>query len=281
MVALKLNKEHFLGLRSAFSFLTVIPVSKKMYSYEEVAKNFHLAPVVGFIVGFIAGVFGYFLGLLLPQIIVGFLVLYIILRISGFHNVDGLFDLGDGLMVIGPPERKIEVMHDVNIGVGGLLLGFFILIITGIAIGEVEEEYLIPAVVVAEMGGKMVQMGSISFGRSSKTPVAGAFHEFVNKKTFTKGLAISFLILTPFLLLFENIEIFKEEGTHFLNEWDQFCYEDLLVFMGVFLLGIFSVMILMIRTAHKHFDAVTGDVAGASNEITRMTILLLIIIMLF
>ncbi len=280
MVARILNKERFQGLKSAFSFLTVIPVSKKMYSYEEIARNFHFAPVTGFVVGLVAGIFGYFLGLLLPQIIVGFFVLYFILRLSGFHNVDGLFDLGDGLMVMGSPERKIEVMHDVNIGVGGLTLGFFVLIITGIAIGEVEEEYLIPAVLVAEMGGKMVQTGCISFGRSSKTPVAGAFHEFVNKKTFAKGLAISLLILTPFLLFLENIEIFKEEGIYFLNKWDSFSYEELLVFIGVFLLGVFSVMILMIRTAHKHFNAVTGDVAGASNEITRMTILLLIIIML-
>ncbi|MEX2738756.1 MAG: adenosylcobinamide-GDP ribazoletransferase, partial [Candidatus Wukongarchaeota archaeon] len=126
----------------------------------------------------------------------------------------------------------------------------------------------------------MVQTGSISFGRSSKTPVAGAFHEYVNKKTFAKGLAISLLILTPFLLFLENIEIFKEEGIYFLNKWDSFSYEELLVFIGVFLLGVFSVMILMIRTAHKHFNAVTGDVAGASNEITRMTILLLLIILI-
>ena len=46
--------------------------------------------------------------------------LALLLWMTGLHHTDGLLDFGDGVMVHGTAEHKIEVMHDQLTGAGGL-----------------------------------------------------------------------------------------------------------------------------------------------------------------
>ena len=74
----------------------------------------------------------------MPGIVVGGLVLALLLLITGLHHTDGLLDFGDGVMVHGTAEHKIEVMHDQLTGAGGLTLGIMTMLITALAIGQLQ-----------------------------------------------------------------------------------------------------------------------------------------------
>ena len=76
------------------------------------------------IFGLLVGLFGCFAFRFLPGIVVGALVLALLLWMTGLHHMDGLLDFGDGVMVHGTPERKIEVMHDQLTGAGAIGLTY-------------------------------------------------------------------------------------------------------------------------------------------------------------
>ena len=85
---------------------------------------------------FVGGVVWYCGVPFLPAIVVGALVLALLLWMTGLHHTDGLLDFGDGVMAHGTPEHKIEVMHDQLTGAGGLSLGIMTMLITALAMGQ-------------------------------------------------------------------------------------------------------------------------------------------------
>ena len=84
------------------------------------ARNMWAFPLIGAFLGLIAGLFGWVAYQFLPGLVVGALALALLLWMTGLHHTDGLLDFGDGIMVHGSAERKIEVMHDQLTGAGAI-----------------------------------------------------------------------------------------------------------------------------------------------------------------
>ena len=80
-----------------------------------------------------AGLFGWVATVFLPSLVVGALALALLLWMTGLHHTDGLLDFGDGVMVHGTPEHKIEVMHDQLTGAGAIGLALMTYIVTAFA----------------------------------------------------------------------------------------------------------------------------------------------------
>ena len=157
-----------------------------------------------------------------------------------------MLDFGDGVMVHGTPERKIEVMHDQLTGAGGLSLGILTMLITALAIGQLNVGIIVQGIIVIEVSAKLSMVVMAWAGKSVHQGMNSSFLSFMHGSQGTVrlvvGLLISFAIALPLLRLAGAV---------------------------VLLAGILTSLV-MVAIAHRNFNGVTGDVFGATNELARL-----------
>ena len=240
-------------IKNLLSFLTAIPISMDKDCLTDSAKCMFLFPLIGAFIGLLAGAFAWATALFLPSLVVGALALGVLLLITGLHHTDGLLDFGDGVMAHGSAERKIEVMHDQLTGAGGLSLGIMTFLVTAFAIAEFNSNVIIQSLIVAEVSAKLSMVTATWAGKAVHTGMNSPFMEAMHGKygdaRLIVALAISFVIAVPLLWL---------AGV-------------------VTLLAAVISSLVMVSIAHRHFKGVTGDVLGATNELTRMVALIVLL----
>jgi adenosylcobinamide-GDP ribazoletransferase len=210
-------------------------------------------PLIGAFIGLLAGVFGWVAYHFLPGIVVGGLVLALLLLITGLHHTDGLLDFGDGVMAHGTAEHKIEVMHDQLTGAGGLSMGIMTMLITALAIGQLKIGLIIGSIIAVETSAKLAMVIMAWAGKSvhqgMNSPFLEAMHGSKGNLRMIVAVVISFAVALP-----------------------------LLGWAGAFtVLAAIITSLVMVAIAHKHFNGVTGDVFGATNEITRMVCVIVLL----
>ena len=245
--------------RNLFSFLTVLPVKMDNNMLSDCARYMFTFPLIGAFIGLIAGVFGWAAYQFLPGVVVGGLVTAALLWLTGLHHTDGLLDFGDGAMVHGTPERKIEVMHDHFTGAGGLSLGILTMLITALTIGQIDMDIIIPAIIVVEVSAKFSMVVMARVGKATHSGMNTSFLSFMHGSKGTirllSGLLISLAIMIP------------------LVYWTTFtCW----IYVLVVLSGVLTSLV-MTFIAHKNFNGVTGDVFGATNELARLVSLIVLL----
>ena len=244
------------GVKNVVGFLTILPIGMDPNYLSEAAKHLYLFPLVGALLGFLGGGLGW-LGLhVFPPLVVGMLALGIIILLSGFHHIDGLLDFGDGVMAVGSPKRKIRVMHDQKVGTGGVALTLTVLLTTSFCIAELGLLYIIPALIIAETSAKFSMIVAAMAGKSAhkgmNTYFVNAMHDTHGHYRFLIALIASLTLALVFLR-----------------------------FMGPIVVAVGIIAGLgMAVIAHRHFNGVTGDVFGATNEITRMICIIAILAMI-
>ena len=243
-------------IKNLFSFLTAIPVSMDQDILADTAKCMFLFPLIGAFIGLLAGLFGWVTLRFLPSLVVGALLLGFLLLITGLHHTDGLLDFGDGVMAHGSPERKIEIMHDQLTGAGGLSLGIMTFLITAFSIAELNEGVIIQGLVVVEVSAKLSMVIGAWAGKAVHKGMSSSFLEAMHGKKGTArlvaALAISFGIAVPLLWLTGVVVV----------------------------LAAIMASLIMVEISHRHFKGVTGDVLGATNELTRMVSLITLLAMI-
>jgi len=220
---------------------------------SDCAKNMWVFPLIGALIGLLAGVFGWVAYHFLPGIVVGGLVLALLLLITGLHHTDGLLDFGDGVMVHGSAEHKIEVMHDQLTGAGGLTLGIMTMLITALAIGQLKIGLIIGGIITVEVCAKLAMVIMAWAGKSvhqgMNSPFLEVMHGSKGNLLLIVAVVVSFAVALPLL------------------RW-----------AGAFILvAAIITSFVMVGIAHKNFNGVTGDVFGATNEITRMVCLIVLL----
>jgi adenosylcobinamide-GDP ribazoletransferase len=240
-------------LKSLLSFLTIFPVTMDKDMLTDCAKNMWVFPLIGAFIGLLAGVFGWVAYHFLPGIVVGGLVLALLLLITGLHHTDGLLDFGDGVMAHGTVEHKIEVMHDQLTGAGGLSMGIMTMLITALAIGQLKIGLIIGGIIAVETSAKLAMVIMAWAGKSvhqgMNSPFLEAMHGSKGNLRLIVAVIISFAVALP-----------------------------LLGWAGAFtVLAAIITSFVMVAIAHKHFNGVTGDVFGATNEITRMVCVIVLL----
>jgi adenosylcobinamide-GDP ribazoletransferase len=237
-------------IKSLFSFLTIIPLNMDEDMLTDAAKSMFLFPLIGAFIGLLAGLFGWVTSQFLPSLVVGALVLGFLLLITGLHHTDGLLDFGDGVMAHGSPERKIEIMHDQLTGAGGLSLGIMTFLITAFSIAELDSGIIIQGLIVVEVSAKLSMVIGAWAGKAVHEGMSSPFLEAMHGKKGTArliaALAISFGIAVPLLWLTGAVVV----------------------------LAAIVASLIMVGISHRHFKGVTGDVLGATNELTRMVSLI-------
>jgi len=219
------------------------------------ARNMWAFPLIGALLGLLAGLFGWVAYNFLPALVAGALVLAALLWMTGLHHMDGLLDFGDGAMAHGTFERKIEVMHDRFTGAGAIGLVLMTYLVTALAFGELGRNVFfgnfavplfVPALIVVELCAKLSMVVAAWAGKSvhqgMNSPFLEAMHGTEGNLRLAAALVISFVIAIPLLGL-----------------------TGIFVVVASLITGL-----VMVAVAHKHFSGVTGDVFGATNELTRL-----------
>ena len=247
------EENNFRGIAGLISFSTILPIN--IHSrIEEMAAFTWFWPIIGGLIGIFVGGVGYItLNIIhLPSLITAALVYSFAIWFTGFHHLDGLIDMGDGLMVHGDNKKKIEIMRDSMIGTGGISLFFIIAIITFTSINAIPAILIFWVLLISEIAAKISLLSCATFSIP-----------------FSNGTGQYFINAMNIPLLIISIVITCIIGFFLLN------------LVGI--LGIIGALIggyLVAIIAKKHFKYATGDVLGASNEIGRAISLIVIIISL-
>jgi adenosylcobinamide-GDP ribazoletransferase len=273
----------FQDLRGNIAFLTRLPVGNVNLNYEDLSKKMWMFPFIGLILGVIVGFCCQVLFRFLPSLIVGFLALCLLIFLTGAHHTDGLLDFGDGVMTSGTPERKIEAMHDVATGTGGIVLGLCVLSLTGLTISYLPSLVLV-ALVTAEVGAKFAMVVACATGKSAGTRLANPFIKNTTKMHLLIALLLSlgliYVTLVIGMVWKETFSLWEGMNVLFIEygSISPLNNNHVLIIFAVFLLGSIIPTVFMKRIANRNFKGLTGDCLGALNEITRVFILILILL---
>ena len=233
---------------SVFSFLTIIPL--KTYDLKYVAKNMYLFPLVGLIIGIAIGFLSSLIFAYLPSFVLGFIITATILGITGLHHSDALSDLADGLMAKGSKEFKHKVMSDPRNGTAGTVVLIFYIIGMIIFVSTIEDKIkLVSVIIIAEVLSKYSMVLQCHIGKSAWI---GLNLIFIKEMKHKKKFLVSNLILTISLILF---------GFN-------------LYYMIASLLIMLVVSLVLSLIANRSFGGISGDVIGATNEVSRFFIYL-------
>jgi adenosylcobinamide-GDP ribazoletransferase len=237
----------FLGL---ISFSTILPLNIHT-TIEEMASFTWLWPMIGAMIGLVVGCFGFAaMDLIhLSPFIAAALIYSFSIWFTGFHHLDGLIDFGDGMMVHGTPEKKIDVMRDKRIGTGGIAYLLMVGLITFAAIGSASAALIFYILITSEMAAKMGIVGCATVS-----------------KPFPNGTGKSFIVSMSKTKLVISIVLTSAVG--------------FLIFNTTGVIGILTGMIagfLVAIAARKNFEYATGDVLGTSNEVARMLAILIMV----
>ena len=235
-------------ISSVFSFLTIIPSNNT--NLETIAKHMHIFPLIGIAIGLLVASIGFGLSFFLDPLIVALLVVGSIAVITGIHHTDGLADFADGLMTKGTKNKKLKAMKDLSTGSAGI--ASIVLYVVGaiIALSLTNGFALFQAILLSEILAKFSMVLMASIGNSAAVGSNSPFMQIMKDK---RRLAVASVItIIPLVVI---------GGT-----------------VGLILFGAsIGVTLLWIGLSTRSFGGITGDVLGATNELTRLSSLLIVV----
>ncbi len=233
---------------SVFSFLTIFPSSNA--TLENIAKYMYLFPIVGIVIGLLVGSFGFGLSFFLDPLLVSLLVVASIAIVTGIHHADGLADFADGLMVKGSKDKKLKAMKDLATGSAGIVAIVLYLVGLIITISLTSGFDLFKAILISEILAKFSMVLMASLGNSASL---GSNSPFVKIMKDKKKLAVAFIImLIPVIVIGETT--------------------------GLLMIGVtVTLTLFLLAISTRSFGGITGDVLGATNELTRLASLMVFV----
>jgi adenosylcobinamide-GDP ribazoletransferase len=236
-------------LRDLLSFFTVLPV--RGASLEQAARKVYLLPCVGIV----TGVPGAILLLTVPVVppgVAAALALGMVLVAAGLHHADGVLDVGDALMVRGTRERRRAVLEDARVGIGGIGALFLVYGPTLAALAAMCAASPLRAalaLLAGEVAARATMVLTLAYGkpvdeRSSTAPFVRA----LLGPRHTSAVALALLAPLPFLFPISTLAP--------------------LAVLAAPLVALFS-----LRVAQATFGGIGGDVVGATGEVCRAVML--------
>ena len=235
-------------ISSVFSFLTIIPSNNT--DLGTVARYMHVFPIIGIGIGLLIASIGFGLSFFLEPLIVALLVVASIAIITGIHHTDGLADFADGLMTRGTKEKKRNAMKDLSTGSAGIVSVVLSIVGVIIALSLTTGYELFQAILLSEILAKFSMVLMASIGKSA---AAGSNSPFMQIMKDKRRLAVVGVItIIPLVVI---------GGT-----------------TGLILFGAsIGITLFLIGLSTRSFGGITGDVLGATNELTRLSSLLIFV----
>jgi adenosylcobinamide-GDP ribazoletransferase len=264
--------------RDLLAFLTIIPMGGKEDFVFTSAENMYLFPLIGGFIGALAAAYFVASNLILQTILglansivalpVTFLTNFasaamtvaFLLVLTGLQHFDGLIDLGNALGYRSEHDRKMAA-HAWTVNYSGAvfaiiveftaLLGLFLLIPA-----FTNPLIIFAAIIAAEVSAKLAMVTLVWIGKPTHKGLGSIFLKKAKKKLNIAAYVASALIAFVLFSLAVN-PVYGLLGVG-------------LVFVSV------PVAVVMEKVSEKVFGGVSGDVIGATNEVSRAVTLLLL-----
>ncbi|WP_295610276.1 adenosylcobinamide-GDP ribazoletransferase [uncultured Methanobrevibacter sp.] len=249
--------EEFSPIRSLLgllTFSTILPINV-FTSIEYMTKLTWCWPFLHIFIGILAAVCGYvsieFLHL--NSFFTAAIVYAFLMIITGYNHLDGVMDMADGVMVHGPPEKKIRIMKDPSVGAGGVATLFLVASLTIAGLYSILDYNFILGIIICEMTAKTSLLTTALLSK----PLTPGIGSYFMKETNVSNYLVSILIIAVIALLLGN-------------------FVGLMGVMGAIVSGLLIAVI-----ARRNFVLANGDVLGMSNEVGRLFSLLFMSVALF
>lgn len=240
-------------MRALLAFFTILPLRAPGTSLEDAARKAYLLPLVGLLTG-LPGSALFLLAYAMPPSVAATLALGAVLLAAGLHHTDGVMDVGDALMVRGSPERRREVLKDTRVGVGAAGALFII--------------YAPPLAALAALAGA--------------SPIRAAIALLASEVAARSAMLL--------LLVFGSPADEHSSSAHFVNSLKgrtrkipalilAFALPTLIALPlgpAAFLIALAAPVIaasFALVLAKRAFGGISGDVSGATGELTRAVLL--------
>ena len=258
--------------RDLLSFLTIIPVGGKEDFIFTTAENMWLFPLIGGFIGLLGALYfvassyivTFLVGLVnqLVAVPTGFLAKSIpaamtiafLLVLTGLQHFDGLIDLGNAVGLRNVHERKM-VAHAWTVTYSGAVLAIIVELLAFIGLFFINPLFAFTAIFTAEIAAKLSMVTIVWVGKPSHKGLGSIFLSKAKKKLNVVAYVISILVVFP---------VFTLLGNFFLG----------LVAVGIVLVSI-PVAFIMEKVSEGIFGGVSGDMIGATNEVSRAVTLVL------
>ncbi|MCL2691373.1 MAG: adenosylcobinamide-GDP ribazoletransferase [Candidatus Bathyarchaeota archaeon] len=265
--------------RDLLAFLTVIPVGGKEDFVFTSAENMYLFPLIGSFIGLIAGAYYISSNFILQFLLNGLnnfitlpvtflarftsaaMTIAFLLVITGLQHFDGLIDLGNALGYRNEHDRKMAA-HAWTVNYSGAIFAIIIEFIAFFSLFMLTPAFNNPLIILtvlitAEVAAKLAMVTLVWIGKPTYKGLGSIFLKKAKKKLNIIAYVISSIIVfTLFTLTHNPVYGLLGVGVVFAN---------------------IPIVYIMEKAAEKIFGGVTGDVIGATNEISRAITFVLLI----
>jgi adenosylcobinamide-GDP ribazoletransferase len=230
-------------------FMTRIPININLeVKREDFGKSVVYFPLVGFIVGLFDLLVFYISSRLFPPMISSVFVVLSHIVITGGLHLDGLGDTVDGIYSGRDKERILEIMKDSRTGTFGVLALIIILLFRFAILVSLRGESLYRAVVIAPIIARTL-MSLLMYKRPYAREKQGLGDLFIGQIT-RKTLIITLILGTIFTIIMGS-------------------------YRGIIAMVVAVIFVLGFRSyVEKRIGGITGDILGASVEISEIIVLL-------
>lgn len=237
-------------VQSVLAFLTILPVGRGDHDIHYIARNMYLFPLAGAAIGAIVGAMAFGISFFLPSLMVGLLAAGALVIVTGVHHTDALADFADGLMAKGGKEVKRKAMMDPAVGSAGVaaLVMYFagMIIVFNTGFPGIK---MFCSIVAAEAIAKYVMVLLTFKGTSAWEGFSSPFTAAMKDG---RRMAAATAIMLPLVWFAAGLP-----GMAALS-------------VGIALGG------LLRHVSKRSFGGISGDVLGASNEVTRLSSLIVL-----
>jgi adenosylcobinamide-GDP ribazoletransferase len=264
--------------RDLLAFLTIIPMGGKEDFVFTSAENMYLFPLIGGFIGTLAA--AYFVGsIFLIQFVLGIvnsvvalpasflarffsaaMTIAFLLVLTGLQHFDGLIDLGNALGYRSEHERKMAA-HAWTVGHSGAAFALIVEFSAFLGLFLLVPEFTNPlivfaSIIAAEISAKLAMVTLVWIGKPTHKGLGSIFLKKAKKKLNIVAYVISAIIAFALFTIAHSL-LYGVLGVG-------------LVFASI------PVAVFMEKVAEKVFGGVSGDVIGATNEVSRAVTLVLL-----
>jgi adenosylcobinamide-GDP ribazoletransferase len=238
------------AIQSGFGFLTTIPVGFDEEALDGLASRMWIYVLVGAAIGLAVGGISYALTFMpqMSNLVRAALTLVALYALTGFIHLDGLADVGDGLLKHGTMQERLRVIKDPYIGVGGIAFCVLSFLLLFSAVASIKTTALLPALITGEVAAKLSMVEVASLGKAT--------HQGLGSR-FTENSGLLTLLVALILAALVAVLCFGVRGL-------------------LILLPPLAISLGLVKLANMAFGGINGDVIGSSNELGRLTALIAI-----
>ncbi len=260
------------ALKAMVSFFTIWQQDITQEDMDAMERRFSLVPIVGLLFAVVMIVAMVILMYINTHLGFGSGMFYAIAVLaiawigSKFIHFDGLVDFGDGMIVSGTQEDHVRALKDTLVGAGGVGVALCVVLFS-FSLYSMVGLYLICLAPIVEILVKNSMVVAAAFGKAGNG-MAGRQVSMTGTRSAMESTVISLVLIM--ILSLVTVAILNTTMVPMLS-----------VKIGKVVLGSILGLVmsliagyLMATKANKVFGMVNGDILGATNEISRPLIMI-------